>query len=196
MNYQFLSNLIIKDFNFISTIYSEKGRSAQTTKRPRWAIGLKKEGETTYTTKSGTYLSNINNLIILPKGCTYKWTCTESGHYSFIEFESDLESDDILSLPLKDGEKIYRLFKEIEYKHMTKKPMYKLEIIKSCYSIILEATKTKKYIPNAKQQKIMPALEYIAQNYDKPIKNEELAKATGLSTVYFRKIFTDVIGIP
>lgn len=194
MNYQILSNLIIKDFDFISTIYSEKNKSSQKTNRPRWALGLKTDGETIYKTKSGTYLSNKDNLIILPKGCIYKWKCIEPGHFSAIEFECDLECDDIFSLPLKNSEKIHRLFKEIEYKHLTKKPMYKMEIIKNCYSIILEATKEKKYIPNAKQLKIMPALEYITQNFDKPIKNEDLAKVAGLSNVYFRKIFTDVIG--
>ena len=176
MNYQFLSNIIIKDFAFTSTIYSEKNKNSQTTNRPRWALGLKKEGETIYTTKSGTYLSNKDNLIILPKGCSYKWKSTESGHFSFIEFECDLESNDIISLPLKDSEKILRLFNEIEYKHLEKKPMHKMEIIKRCYSIILEATKGKKHIPNEKQLKIAPALEYIAKNFDKPIKNEELAK--------------------
>ena len=196
MNYQFLSNIIIKDFAFTSTIYSEKNKNSQTTNRPRWALGLKKEGETIYTTKSGTYLSNKDNLIILPKGCSYKWKSTESGHFSFIEFECDLESNDIISLPLKDSEKILRLFNEIEYKHLEKNPMHKMEIIKCCYSIILEATKGKKYIPNEKQLKIAPALEYIAKNFDKPIKNEELAKTTGLSNVYFRKLFTDVMGVP
>ena len=196
MNYHFLSNIIIKDFAFTSTLYSEKNNSSQKTDRIRWALGLKKEGETIYTTKSGTYLSNKDNLIIFPKGSSYKWESTVPGLFSVIEFECDLENDDILSLPLKNSEKIHRLFNEIEYKHITKTPMYKIEIIKSCYSIILEAIKGKKYLPNEKQLKIMPALEYIAKNFDKPIKNEELAKTTGLSNVYFRKIFTDVMGVP
>lgn len=195
MNYEILSNIIIKDFSFISTIHTEKNKSSQKTNRPRWAIGLKKEGETVYKTKSGIYLSNKDNLILFPKGCSYKWKCNEPGYFSTIEFECDLESDDILVLPLKNNEKILRFFNEIEHKHLAKKPMHKMEIIQICYSIILEAAKEKKYIPNEKQQKIMPALEYIANNFNKPIKNQELAKTTGLSNVYFRKIFTDVMGI-
>ena len=196
MIYSFLSNIIIKNFAFTSTIYSEANTSSEKNNRPRWALGLKTEGETIYTTKSGTYISNKDNLIILPKGCSYIWKCIKPGHYSFIEFECDLEGDDIICLPLKDSEKIHRLFKEIEYKHNTKNPMYKLEIIKNCYSIILEAIKTKKYQPNEKQLKIMPALEFIAKNYNRPIKNEELAKISGISDVYFRKLFTAVMGVP
>ena len=114
MNYHFLSNIIIKDFAFTSTLYSEKNNSSQKTNRIRWALGLKKEGETIYTTKSGTYLSNKDNLIILPKGSSYKWESTVPGLFSVIEFECDLENDDILSLPLKNSEKIHRLFNEIE----------------------------------------------------------------------------------
>ena len=37
--------------------------------------------------------------------------------------------------------------------------------------------------------------EYISRNYHKNITNEELASLTGLSAVYFRKLFTDVMGI-
>ena len=38
-------------------------------------------------------------------------------------------------------------------------------------------------------------MEYISQNYNKKIINDELAALTGLSTVYFRKLFTDIIGV-
>ncbi len=42
----------------------------------------------------------------------------------------------------------------------------------------------------------MPAIEYIAANYDKNISNDELARLTGLSIVYFRKLFKQVTGTP
>jgi len=52
-----------------------------------------------------------------------------------------------------------------------------------------------KYTPNSKQQKLVPAVDYIAENYTKKIKNADLAKLTGLSTDYFRKIFSQTYGM-
>lgn len=68
------------------------------------------------------YRSNIDNLALLPKGSSYEWVCTFSGHYMIIEFESNII-------------------------------------------------------------------------YNKKIKNDELANISGMSTVYFRKLFREVIGI-
>jgi RNA polymerase sigma factor (sigma-70 family) len=46
-----------------------------------------------------------------------------------------------------------------------------------------------------KMQKIQPAMAYISQNFNKEITNDTLAALTGLSTVYFRKLFTQMIGV-
>ena len=53
---------------------------------------------------------------------------------------------------------------------------------------------TNSYLPDEKKEKIQPALDYIAENYNKPITNDELAELLGISTVYFRKLFTQITG--
>ena len=75
--------------------------------------------------------------------------------------------------------------------------MIEMESIKDTYAIILALaqTDTERYLPTEKQKKIAPAVEYISQNYHKKITNDELASLTGLSTVYFRKLFTSIMGI-
>ena len=60
---------------------------------------------------------------------------------------------------------------------------------------MLTHTMQKKYAPTKKSEKIRPALDYIAKNNNTDIKNDDLARITGLSTVYFRKLFTEVMGI-
>jgi len=52
----------------------------------------------------------------------------------------------------------------------------------------------KKYLPTEKINKISPALDYIAKNYNKNIKNDVLANLCNLSTVYFRKLFAENVG--
>ena len=196
MDISILSNMIIRRFYSASTMYTEANTKAKRINRPCWGIIIKYEGETTYTVKDKEIVSNINNIVILPKGCSYEWLCTKSGHFEAIEFECETECDEIFTFQLKDGEKLLKMVKELEYKHNIKGPLYKMESIRDCYSIILRliSSKQQKYIPGAKQQKIAPALDFIAKNYDKEIKNAELAQLTGLSTVYFRKLFTEVTG--
>lgn len=195
MGLDVLSNLVITKIYSATTMYTEKNTKTKRTNRPCWAIVIKYEGETIYTSKENSYLSNANNLVILPKGCSYEWQCTHSGHFSIIEFESDLVCDDIFSFPVKNSEKILRLFKELEYKRTLSNLMYEAESIRDTYSILLMLTQSmqKKYLPAEKISKISPALEYIAKNYNRNIKNDVLANLCNLSTVYFRKLFTEIM---
>lgn len=196
MNLEILSDLIITKVYSATTMYTEKNAKTERNNRPNWAIVIKYEGETLYVSNGKYYLSDINNLVILPKGCSYEWCCTHSGHFSIIEFESELTCSDIFSFSVKNSEKFLKLFKELEYKRTLRKPMYESESIRDTYSILLMLVQSvqKKYIPTEKRSKISPALDYIAKNYNTDIRNDDLAQLTGLSTVYFRKLFTDVVG--
>ena len=196
MNSEILSNLIITKVYSATTMYTEKNAKTERNNRPNWAIVIKYEGETLYVSGGKSYLSDINNLVILPKGCSYEWCCTQSGHFSIIEFASDLVCNDIFRFNVKNSEKILKLFKELEYKRMLRKPMYETESIRDTYSILLMLMQSvqKKYLPAEKINKISPALDYIAKNYNKNMRNDVLANLCNLSTVYFRKLFTEIMG--
>ncbi len=197
MDTNILSNLIINRVYSAATIYTEKNNRLKRTDRSCWALVMKFEGETVYRVDGVDYISNKENLVILPKGLSYEWTCIEAGHFAIVEFDSDLKHDKILCFKVKDSKKILRMFQEIEYKRTVKKTMYNMESICDCYSIILEMINSggSRYAPSAKQKKIAPAIEHIAKNYNKKLTNDELAEICGLSTVYFRKIFTDMFGV-
>lgn len=177
-------------------MYNKENVENRRNNRERWAIILKYEGETVYFSRGKQYLSNANNIVILPKGVSYKWRCTRSGHYSVIEFDSESESEEILSFSLKSSEKILKLFKNLELKRMQDKENSGLESMKDLYTVLsmLAAVEPKKYQPTEKHQKLATALEYMTQNYNIKIRNDELAALTGVSTVYFRKLFTEVMG--
>ena len=95
-----------------------------------------------------------------------------------------------------NSDKFLNALKELEYKRITKNN--KLECIRDTYDIILMLMKMsqKSYVPVSKKEKIQPVLDYIAKNYCMSLKNEELASLTPFSTVYFRKLFTEVTGMP
>ncbi len=196
MNLEILSDLIITKVHSVATMYTEKNNKTQRNNRPNWAIVIKYEGETVYVSNGKSYLSDIHNLVILPKGCSYEWQCTHSGHFSIIEFESDLVCNDIFSFSVNNSDKILKLFTELEYKRTLSKQMYAVESIRDTYSVLLMLLQSvqKNYLPTEKINKISPALEYIAKNYNNNIRNDALASLCNLSTVYFRKLFVEITG--
>lgn len=197
MEIDFLSNLVITKVSSVSTMYTPAGTKIKRPSRPRWAIVLKYEGETVYTSNGKQFLSNASHMVILPKGCSYEWECTQAGHYAILEFESNMTHPEPWGFFMKNTEKILKIFRELEYKRNLSQPMAELESIRDAYTVILMLQKAqhKAYSPTEKLQKIEPAMEYISQNYNKEITNDALAALTGLSTVYFRKLFTQIMGV-
>ncbi len=158
---------------------------------------IKYEGETEYSNGGKKIVSNMSNMVILPKGSSYDWKCTKAGHYCCIEFDADGGCPDIFGFKIKQGEKMLKMFKSLEYKRLSRSPLYEMECISGAYEIILGllSQRSEGYTPRQKEQKLIPAFEYISKNYNKEIQNEDLASLTGLSTVYFRKLFSEVYGI-
>lgn len=114
MNVDVLSDLIINKIYFVSTIYTEENTGAKRRNRQRWALVIKYEGETCYLSNGKEYISNINNIALLPKGCDYDWICTKSGHFSIIEFECEKTHHGIFSFNVKNGEQYYKSIKKME----------------------------------------------------------------------------------
>ncbi len=197
MNADILANLVITKVHSVSTLYTPKNTRAKRKDRRHWAIVIKYEGETVYTANGNRILSDIDHIVILPRGCSYGWQCMRSGHFSVIEFESEPAFREPISFTVKNGEKILKMFKDLEYKRNLKKPMVELESIRDTYSILLALTwaVSERYLPTEKQQRIALAVEYISKHYNENITNDTLAAVSGMSTVYFRKLFTRVMGI-
>ncbi len=193
-----LSNLIITKISSVATFYSETSKSAKRKSRERWALIIKYEGETHYICKGEKYISNSENIILLPKGANYEWKCVTGGHYCVIEFEMDYTYDKLISLKSVDTARIIDTIKKMEHKRLSKTPMYIQECIVDTYNILINlfSSTQKKYVPSVKIKKIQPAIDYIADNYHKNIKNDYLASICGVSTVYFRKIFSEYFSMP
>ena len=195
MEKNILSHFIVTNVYSSTTMYTEENTRIKKNNRHGWAFVLKFEGETVYTQNGREYTSDINNVLILPKGCSYEWRCTKAGHFTIVEFDSDVTCENIFCFPVKNGEKYLTRFQRIEYIMALKETGYKLEAMKEVYSTLQSLVQSRNsYLPSDKSAKITPALEYIAKNYAKSITNEELASLTGMSCVYFRKTFTEVMG--
>jgi len=188
-----LSNLIIKNIRSVTTSYSNKNASGKRNNRERWSLVIKFEGETHYFSQNETIVSNGNSVMILPKSSTYEWKCIEAGRFAAVEFEMDYEYNKVFSIETDDMDRILDKIRSMEHKRLVKSPMYISECIRDTYDILISlfSPLEKKYIPSSKIKKIQPAIDYISENFHRNIKNDYLAKLSGISTVYFRKIFTE-----
>ena len=197
MSVDILSNLVITRVCSASTLYNPAGTRLKRYDRPFWGVVIKYEGETVYSQNGRAYLSNAEHIVILPRGCSYDWRCTRSGHYCIIEFESELTHTEPIVCSVKSSEKLLKMFKELEHKRNVKRPTMEIESIRDTYSILLllMSTESDKYLPSEKQRRIAPVLAYLSQHYNERPTNDTLAVIAGMSTVYFRKLFTDVMGV-
>jgi len=197
MDINILYDISIKNIKSVLNIHTKLNKTVKRKNRPYWAIILKYEGETVYVNQGKQYVSNLENMIILPKGSSYDWQCVKEGRYFAIEFDSDIECETLFPFPIANSEKFLQIFNEINHAHTLKKPTYKMEIMKKTYSLLLLLLQQKqsKYTPSYKQNKIAPSIEYILNNYNKKITNKLLADVSSLSVVYFRKLFAETLGI-
>ena len=197
MSIDFLSDLVITGVRSVSTLYNSKNNGAKRCDRPCWAIIVKYEGETVYTSGKKRFVSDLSHIALLPRACSYEWRCTESGHFCALEFESEATYHEPIIFAVKNGEKILKMLKDLEYQRNIKKPVSNIESIRDVYSILLALIHSSEaqYLPTDKQAKITPALEYISEHYNEKITNEKLASVSNLSVVYFRKLFAGIMGV-
>lgn len=198
MNKADLSELNIKRVYSATTIYTNAADIYKRSRRTSWAILYKWEGETVYKTKNGeTVISNAKHPVILPKGSSYEWQCTKAGRYSVIEFDAEPECEEIFSFNLTNEDKLLAAFKKLERTRLLRAPCWQLEVLSDTYRMMLMLLRldTSGYVPSDKLKKIQPAIDYMLQNFDTFVSNDELAAMTSVSTVYFRKIFTEAYGM-
>ncbi len=167
--------------------------------RSGWGIALKTKGKTIYTVDGTPFLSDHLHPVLLPKGSTYSWKCIEPGECIIVEFETNLEDTSIASIEISDNSAILNAFSKIEKSINKQEPFYHLRCCHQLYEILLFLAKSmSKESPHPQKQRILyPAMQYITENYfDSGITNASLSRLCGISTVYFRKTFEFVYGIP
>lgn len=197
MENNILSDLIIKNVFSVNNYFSNKGAIVKRTDRSCWAFILKYEGETQYTCKGKKYISNENSMVLLPKGSSYECVCLETGHFITIEFDCDQTFEEIMTFSPVNKELVLNIFKKLERESIVNRKYYRIACLEQVYRIILMLLNSSKkaYLPSSKKEKLKDVLIYIAENYNHNITNEELAKLTPYSTVYFRKLFTETTGM-
>lgn len=179
---------------------SPVGITAFRKSRERWAISLKLKGKTLYTVGGKTVTADSLHPVILPQGCDYYWKCVEPGECCFIEFEADRAAPSLSgfdAFELKDNAPVVAAFTRLEKSLSSGKSYAKQECCGYLYEILTLLLRSAKKEALAPMQSILrPAEKCILENYfDAGLCNERLAALCGISTVYFRKVFTQCHGV-
>lgn len=197
---QDLSNMIIN--RVVSSLHFTSERSSAAIHRAdrgRWAVALKATGKTVYTCGNKNVLCDALHPVILPMGCTYDWLSLEAGNCCMLEFECDESYNEIFGFSINDNAFLLKKLADIERRLITQKPLHQMKNLNDCYDILiyLLGKKYENYMPSNRYDIIRPAAEYIRKNFgESGITNEFLAELCGISTVYFRKVFTKYYGVP
>ena len=197
MHAEILSGLVITRVFLVSTMWTLENTRQKKKDRSRWAVVMKYEGRTLYTCGEKTFLSDSSHITILPKGCSYDWECEKSGNFFIVEFDSPSTWHEPLTFSVKHGDRFLKLFRELESKWNPGGTLNQMETIRDLYGLLLELIHSGEdpYVPEGTQQKLLPAMEYISRNFNCHIRNDTLSAICGMSTVYFRKLFTATMGI-
>ena len=179
-------------------MFHEKDACGGWENRPHSAIILRFEGETVYDCATGQIRSNATHPILLPKGSCYTWRCLAEGHRLHIEFDTDLTAPCPLAFHVSDTERLRALIERVIDVCAARAPHWQLQaksLTYECLHLLFSSQSTEKpYLPQKKLQHIAPAIDYLHTHYAEPLSNDRLAALAGVSTVYFRKLFTAAMG--
>lgn len=140
-----------------------------------------------------------NELIYLPKGCSYDVTVSNVGGCYAINFQ--LEDDPQIPMfvtPLKNAERFLESFRSAELMWKTKRIGSYEKCAQVLYGIIcdLKQEMSAEYMPKSRAAMILPAILYINEHYTfENIGIAHLAALCGISEVYLRRIFRNVYGV-
>ena len=192
---EILSKLVITKVYTTYTLRLSDGQKIQKTNRNTWGLIIKRDDAPT---PNATPVKKF--LAILPKGATYEWVCTKPGNYTIVDFESALSHNKLIPLTIEKDGFYEQTLNALEQLFLYEKDPSTIESIHLVYSIILHALKQQNenpaYAPSSKKKRLQPAMNYILNNFTSPIKNEELAALCKISAVYFRKLWSEVYGVP
>ena len=166
-----------------------------------YALSCKLQGRTVYEVEGRKIISDPTHIVFLPKGASYTISYEELGECILIEFDLDpsFVVSDIQSFTLSTPMELHTLFRRMERLWTLKKPAYRSKCMSGLYEIFarLEETDSISYQFSHKQDLIRPSLEYLETHYaDCELDVDAIAAVSGISAIYFRKIFTGLYHIP
>jgi len=172
----------------------------KTSNRKHSGIVLAKNGKISYYQNGNEYVQTSDTAIILPKGITYSLYCHEDANCYLINFdeETELMGNKIQVVKLTNKNNTIDKVDKMCRTWSMRSTSYNLTLMSLLYGLLADFNTI---LSMDKQQRkyyeiIKPSIDFMEEHYyDYDIKNDDLAKISNISTVYFRKIFKKLYGV-
>lgn len=156
--------------------------------RPWHGFVAVSSGSYVYTQETRQVASDMSHFIYLPKGATYELKCIEDDLSYVINFECNWTEGKLCSFPMESGAEIARRVRQMAVRT---DPLSQMAIL---YEVL--STISAEHGEQPSHRLIRPGVEYLDARFGDPDLNlDAAAKCAGLSTVYFRKLFTKSYGV-
>ncbi len=193
-----LNELRITRICGVYNINTQSKKRVTRNNRKLCAITFKLAGKTEYISSQKRYICDPNNILLLPKEKPYTYEILELGSCVSIEFECIGDIEDFHSFNVADNTELRKLIYNITQLWKAKSSGYMLSVLSLFYEFlhVLHLSENVDYGIRKKEAALAPVIAYIAEHYaDTDITNEKLSSIADMSTVYFRKLFTQLYGI-
>ena len=186
-----LNKITVTSIDLITTVLSPHGQILEMKNRSNYGLSFCTAGQITYVHKGISYISDESHAVLLPKGESYTLYRTKSGTFPLINFQcSDFFCDRFVVFPLHNPELFIK-----DYEHMKNLSIFENNRAK-IMSLFYEMLSRLPQQVNPENSILIPALQYLEMHYYDPfLSNDVLAEQSGISEVYFRKLFTKTYGI-
>ena len=167
--------------------------------RPQCTLSYKISGHSEFVQDGKSYVSDRNHIVFIPAGATYTFNCQEKGECILLEFEARQAGDTLQSFLIHNDVEVLSLFNKIEQAYTFRKAGYLSYCMSGLYRLFyyMDLQLENAYIADQKKKRIQPGLDYLeAHIYDPGLNCKTMAELSGVSEVYFRKLFTLMIVIP
>ena len=193
-----LSDLIVRQVVEVNRVNRNVG-TYTVRRRPYCILCYKVTGKSIYMHEEVTYLSDSSHIVFIPSGASYHYHCEESGECIILGFTCDGPQAKLQSLAVSNSAEILSNLERIERAYTFKKTGYQAYCLSGLYRLLYDmvSQNENRYLAGLKKQRIQPGLEYLEKHYhDCDLNVQTLAEVSGVSEIYFRKLFTESYGMP
>lgn len=167
--------------------------------RQQCTLSYKIFGHSEFIQNGKRLISDKNHIVFVPSGASYTYHCQEQGECILLEFEALNTSTDLCSFQIYNDAEILSLMNKIEYAHTFRKTGYVSYCMSGLYKLFfyMVAQNDHAYQVSLHRKRIKAGLDYMEANLcDSMLSSRKLAEMCGISDVYFRKLFTQIYGMP
>ena len=193
-----LSELIVHQVVEVNRVNRNVG-TYTVRRRPYCILCYKVTGKSVYMHEGVQYLSDSSHMVFIPAGATYRYRCEESGECIILGFSCEEYPEQLQSLSVSSGADILAALERIERAYTFQKTGCRAYCLSGLYRLLYDMViqDENRYLAGLKKQRIQPGLDYLEKHYhDCEMNVQLLAEQAGVSEIYFRKLFTEIYGMP